>query len=179
MAQGKDGQAGSRRRFLLLRDMGPLFCPGQINALYSIQRGKPLHPRRSSHTHGAASFVCAWISGCPRSGKEKWDVFISLHSGIHKQSLRTCHAYPLPLLTIQHPTSWRWVPLPGARHHSVGVCQALGMLQMWMLLIWGDAFQEKSLLHCRHAACSTDLGRFAWVSSWHGRGSLLPACQLH
>lgn len=43
----------------------------------------------------------------------------------------------------------------------MGVCQAPGMLQMWKLLIWGDAFQEKPVLHCRPAAGAPDLGRLA------------------
>lgn len=32
----------------------------------------------------------------------------------------------LSLPTTQHPTPRSWVLLPGIRHHSVGVCQALG-----------------------------------------------------
>lgn len=57
MAQGREGQAGSRHRSLPLRDMGPLFCPGQVNALRSIRRSKHLHPS-TVQPHTWCSILC-------------------------------------------------------------------------------------------------------------------------
>lgn len=84
-------------------------------------------PAQSSHTHGAASFVFSLISGCPGSGEERWDVCISLHPGIHEQSLRTfqCPSSPSPHNPASYTmemgtTAWSKTPqrgcVPGSGH---------------------------------------------------------------
>lgn len=166
MAQGREGREGSTRCWgrsgsSSLGNMDPSFCPGHINALCSLERGKHLHPS-TVQPHTPCSILCFFV-GTRMFLLRRGEVGCAhlpppLHSQPKPADSR-CLSSPSPQPTIPHHGAGYRCP---ALHATAWACAQLGgALRMRMLLIWGDAFHRQPLWHCGHAAGFADLGRLA------------------